>query len=268
MAYKWERWERGSREEGPDLYGENAPPSWARLPGARCRAVEHLSKLEGLQEFEVFEGLGEDFFQALAISAAVLEIAAGTALYREGEPSGAVYFMREGRVKIYRSSGGPKNRDQILGVFGDGAILGLASALEGQPQSHGATALTDCVLYGVFRDDLLEIMERFPAGAVRLSRVLAARSRELEDLVGDLVFHSAPQRVARMLLDLAAEEGRVTRRGVVFSPSLSRQEMAEATGISREALSRTLSRLASEGILELDSKSITILKPAELRART
>ena len=250
------------------MYGENAPPSWARLPGARCRAVEHLAKLEGLQELEFLEGLDEEFFHALAISAAVLEIGAGTTLYREGEPSGAVYFMREGRVKLYRSSGGPKTRDQILGVVGDGSVLGLASALEGRPQSQGAAALTDCVLYAVFRDDLLEIMGRFPEGAIRISRTLAARNRELEDLVGDLVFHSAPQRVARMLLNLATEEGRVTKRGVVFEPSLSRQEMAEATGISREALSRALSRLAQEDILDLDGKRITILKPAELRART
>src|ERR671926_1257045 len=250
------------------VYGENAPPSWSRLPGARCRAVEHLKKLEGLQEFELLAGLEEGFFHELAIASAVLEIGAGTALYREGEPSGAVYFMREGRVKLYRSSGGQKVRDQILGVVGDGSVLGLASALEGRPQSQGATALTDCVLYAVFRDDLIELMGRFPDGAVRLARTLAVRARELEDLVGDLVFHSAPQRVARMLLNLATEEGRVTKRGVVFEPSLSRQEMAEATGISREALSRTLSRLARDGILELKGKTITILRPAELRART
>src|ERR687890_2275836 len=250
------------------LYGENAPPSWARLPGARCRAVEHLAKLAGLREFEFLEGLDEEFFQALAIAAAVVEIGAGTNLYREGEPSGAVYFMREGRAKLYRTSGGPKARDQILGVVGDGSLLGLGAAIEGRTQGQGATALTDCVLYAVFRDDLFEIMGRFPEGTVRLSRALAARTRELEDLVGDLVFRSAPQRVARMLLNLATEEGRVTKRGVVFAPSLSRQEMAEATGISREALSRALSRLAKEGILDLGSKTITILMPAELRARS
>ena len=237
------------------------------MPGARCRAVEHLSKLEGLQEFELFSGIGEGFFQDLAVTAEVLEVGAGTPLYREGEPSGAVYFLREGRAKLYRS-GGTKGREQILGVLGDGAVLGLASALEGQPQSQGATALTDCVLYAIFRDDLVEIMNSHPEGAVRLARALASRSRELEDLVGDLVFHSAPQRVARMLLDLAGEEGRVTKRGVVFEPSLSRQEMAEATGISREALSRALSRLAREEILELDSKTIVILDPASLRLKT
>ena len=250
------------------MYGENAPPSWARLPGARCRAVEHLTKLEGLQEFELLMGLEEGFFQSLAISAEVLEIGAGTAIYREGQPSGAIYFMREGRVKLHRTSGGPKSRDQILGVVGDGSVLGLASALEGKPQSHGASALTDCVLYAVFRDDLVNLVLSHPEAALRLAQSLAARNRELEDLVGDLVFHSAPQRVARMLLNLATEEGRVTKRGVVFEPSLSRQEMAEATGISREALSRALSRLAQEGVLNLDGKTITILKPAELRART
>jgi CRP-like cAMP-binding protein len=250
------------------MYGENAPPSWARLPGARCRAVEHLTKLDGLKEFELFEGLEEGFYQDLAIAAEVLELGADTSLYREGEPSGAVYFVGEGRVKLYRTSGGPKARDQILGVVGDGSLLGLGAAIEGRTQGQGATALTDCVLYAVFRDDLFEIMGRFPDGAIRLSRALAARTRELEDLVGDLVFRSAPQRVARMLLNLATEEGRVTKRGVVFAPSLSRQEMAEATGISREALSRALSRLAKEGILDLGSKTITILMPAELRART
>jgi CRP/FNR family cyclic AMP-dependent transcriptional regulator len=257
-----------NRKEHRTMYGENAPPSWARLPGARCRAVEHLTKLDGLKEFELFEGLEEGFFQALAIAAEVLELGADTALYREGEPSGAVYFVGEGRVKLYRSWGGPKARDQILGVVGDGSVLGLGAAIEGRTQTQGATALTDCVLYAVFRDDLFEIMGRFLEGAVRLSRALAARNRELEDLVGDLVFRSAPQRVARMLLNLATEEGRVTKRGVVFAPSLSRQEMAEATGISREALSRALSRLAKEDILDLGSKTITILKPAELRSRT
>lgn len=250
------------------MYGENAPPSWARLPGARCRAVEHLTKLEGFKEFEFLEGLEDDLFQALAMASEVLATEGGTTLYREGEPSGAVYFLSEGRVKLHRSSGGPKERDQILGVVGDGAVLGLASALEGRPQSQAATALTDCTLYAVFRDDLLEILGRFPEASLRLAQTLAARLRSLEDLVGDLVFHSAPQRVARMLLNLATEEGRVTRSGVVFEPSLSRQEMAEATGISREALSRALSRLAQEGILDLDSRAVTILKPAELRSRT
>lgn len=250
------------------MHSDNAPPSWARLPGARCRAVEHLTKLEGLQEFEIFYGLEEAFFQSLAISAAVLEIGAGTAIYREGEPSGAVYFLHEGRVKLYRSSGGPKPRDQIFGVVGDGAVIGLGSALESSPQSQGATALTDCIIYAVFREDLMKIMRTSPEATFRLARTLATRARELEDLTANLVFHSAPQRVARLLLDLATEEGRVTKRGVVFEPSLSRQEMAEATGISREALSRALSRLAQDGILNLEAKTITILKPADLRART
>ena len=62
------------------MYGENAPPSWARLPGARCRAVEHLTKLDGLKEFELFEGLEEGFFQDLTIAAEVLELGADTAL--------------------------------------------------------------------------------------------------------------------------------------------------------------------------------------------
>src|SRR3712207_7387980 len=43
---------------------------------------------------------------------------------------------------------------------GDGSVLGLGAAIEGRTQGQGATALTDCVLYAVFRDDLFEIMGR------------------------------------------------------------------------------------------------------------
>src|SRR4028118_1115092 len=107
------------------------------MPGARCRAVEHLTKLEGLQEFELLAGLDEGFFQALAIASEVLEIGTGTALYREGEPSGAVYFMREGRAKLYRSSGGPKARDQIFGVVGDGSGRGAGAAPGGKAPGPG-----------------------------------------------------------------------------------------------------------------------------------
>ena len=146
------------------MYGDNAPPSWARLPGARCRAVEHLTKLEGLQEFEVLEGLDEEFFQALSIAAAVLEIGDGTALYREGEPSGAVYFVREGRVKLYRSSGGPKARDQILSVVGDGAVIGLSSA-PGRPAPEP----------GRDRPDRLHPLRRFPRRPVGDSGPLPGR---------------------------------------------------------------------------------------------
>lgn len=247
------------------MYHES-PPAWTRQPGARCRAIEHLTRLEHLQEFEAFAGLEEDFIQALAGVASGMEVGAGTAIYREGEPSGSAYLLARGRVKLHRTS--RKGRDQIQGVQGDGSVLGLATSLAGEPRSHGAGALTTCELYVVFHNDLLDLMQRFPKAALRLSQLLAKESRELEELVSGLVFHSAPQRVARMLLNLATEEGRVTKQGVVFEPSLSRQEMSEATGISREALSRTLSRLAQEGILELEGKSVTILQPTELRLKT
>ena len=59
------------------MYGENAPPSWARLPGARCRAVEDVKKLEGVQEFELLAGLEGGCFLALATASAVLEIRGG-----------------------------------------------------------------------------------------------------------------------------------------------------------------------------------------------
>ena len=162
LAYKGSVRSRSADREHRTMYGENAPPSWARLPGARCRAVEHLTKLDGLKEFELFEGLEEGFFQDLAIAAEVLELGRRHRTYREGEPSGAVYFVGEGRVKLYRTSGGPKVRDQIFGVVGDGSVLGLGAAIEGRTQGQGATALTDCVLYAVFRDDLFEIMGASP----------------------------------------------------------------------------------------------------------
>ena len=109
-----------------------------------------------LDQLRTFVAIAETgSFTRAAGTVSKTQSAVSMQMRRLEERIGKPIFMREGRAKLYRSSGGPKARDQILGVVGDGSVLGLGAALEGRPQSQGAAALTDCVLYALFRDDLI-----------------------------------------------------------------------------------------------------------------
>ena len=61
-----------------------------------------------------------------------------------------------------------------------------------------------------------------------------------------------------MLVRLAQSDGKKTARGVEFVLPSSHQELANQLGTVRELISRNLTRLQAEGLLEVDSRQIVV----------
>ncbi|HWK30583.1 MAG TPA: helix-turn-helix domain-containing protein [Terriglobales bacterium] len=67
------------------------------------------------------------------------------------------------------------------------------------------------------------------------------------------------------LLRLASDIGQKTDRGIEITLPGSHQDLAHQIGTVRELVSRNLSRLQAEGLLELDARHIIIRDPQGLR---
>ena len=61
-----------------------------------------------------------------------------------------------------------------------------------------------------------------------------------------------------MLLRLAETEGRQTQRGIEFQLPASHQELASQLGTVRELVSRNLTRLQAEGLIDVDARQIVV----------
>jgi CRP-like cAMP-binding protein len=93
-----------------------------------------------------------------------------------------------------------------------------------------------------------------------MTAALSRRLRKMNELIRSLVFFDVYGKVARVLLTLAAEKGRVTAQGTVIDLRLTQQELAELAGMSRETMTRTLRDFQQAGVVRIESGIITILE--------
>jgi CRP/FNR family transcriptional regulator/CRP/FNR family cyclic AMP-dependent transcriptional regulator len=125
---------------------------------------------------------------------------------------------------------------------------------------------TECLT--VERQAVLAFVERNPAVVRRIIQVLRGYVRQVDESFSEAAFLDIPGRVARKLLDLAAEHGQKTSEGVRIEMRLTQRTLAGMVAASRENVNRALSRLAGRGDIIQEAGYITIVRPAELRKRT
>jgi CRP-like cAMP-binding protein len=180
----------------------------------------------------------------------------------EGDPPGDVYLVVEGRVKL--SIGTHDGREIAVGYKSVGEIFGELSAIDQLPRSATAAALDDLEVVAVEPGVFMGFVERTPALAVPLLRILAQRLRSANDHQTSNRPRSAVERVAAGLVDL------VDRNGVAFdgraTVTLRHDDLAAWAGVNREAVSRALGQLRDRQLVATARGRIDLLDLPRLRA--
>jgi len=99
-------------------------------------------------------------------------------------------------------------------------------------------------------------------------KLVGFRRKVLEIRLNDLLFKSAPARLARLLLYLAEEYGQAPPAGPWLALRLSHQEIANMIGIARETVSTFMSEWKKEGWIDYTQRQIVIKSPENLRLLT
>jgi CRP/FNR family transcriptional regulator, cyclic AMP receptor protein len=97
-----------------------------------------------------------------------------------------------------------------------------------------------------------------PQVALKVLRVVGARLRRLVGIIEELSFTTVRHRLAAFLVRLAKREDTQISNVITFTLPESNQEIASQIGTVRELVSRNLSRLQAEGLIEIDGRSLTI----------
>jgi CRP/FNR family transcriptional regulator len=201
-------------------------------------------------------------FQDLASIAHPAPYPADRTLFSEKELPHGVYLVLEGEVKLSINS--IDGRRLILRIAKKGEILGLASALSGNPYEATAETLYPCRLAFVGRREFLGILVRhpevYPTLTEELTRNIAMACETLRT-VG--LSASAPEKLARLLLDWS-ENGQTTERGTRLRFSLTHGEVGEFIGASRETVTRTLTLFKTRRLVDFNGSMMTISNKAAL----
>lgn len=220
-------------------------------------------RLDQLKQAPLFSDFSEEELGEVLALTAVRRFRKGTIIFHENEPGAAFFLVKSGRIKVFKLA--EDGRELILGIFGPNAIFGDVPVFDGGPYPASAAALTDAEVYAIARTGFEELVKDHPEIALKVIRVLGKRLRQAHNLVRDLALKNVPQRLSGLLIRLADEYGRPSDGGTLLDLPLSRQDMAQLIGISRETLIRELTKFAKAGLIRLDKRRITIADPVRLQ---
>jgi CRP/FNR family cyclic AMP-dependent transcriptional regulator len=130
-------------------------------------------KLERLRRVPIFSGLGGRELEAIGALVDDIDLPAGRALTRQGEPGHEFFIVVDGTVRIERDG-------RTLTSLGPGDFLGEIALIDGRPRSATAVCEVDSHLLVLGHQQFLSLMADFPAIQLKVLGALAERVRRVE----------------------------------------------------------------------------------------
>jgi CRP-like cAMP-binding protein len=183
---------------------------------------------------------------------------AGAYLFMEGEPADRLYLLTAGRVKMIKHS--PDGHETILALFDAGQIVGEVGVLAGGTYPATAQALEPVTTLSLARQTYVRLVQEQPALAWSLIEELGRRLQGAHEAMRSLAVEKVEQRIARLLLRLAAASGKKQEDGVYITVPLTRREIADMTGTTVETAIRVMSKLRRLGLVDSEQGQIRILR--------
>lgn len=194
------------------------------------------------------------------MTAAAREIVADTGhvLFRQGDAGDSVFAIRSGALEFSVVS--LEGRKLSLDVMRAGAVFGEIALFDPGPRTATVMALEPTRLWCLSNADILDAVRDDPEVGIELLRLAGKRMRWMGHQLREQVFLPLAARLAGKVLYLSKHDQSDTPM-----LALSKSELAEFTGASREAVSKILSGWARDGYVESTRRGLRLLnRPALL----
>ncbi len=196
----------------------------------------------------------------------------GDFLFREGETPKGLYFVHSGCVKMIskrqKSRGRLPAPEFINKIVGAGDFFGFKALVKNSTYNFSAKAVKPSVVY-IYPMEV--ISDFFKSSNPIVQSVFKQTIKDLEDYEAISQLHylaSVHERIAYQLALLTEKFGVVTPQGLSLNLKLTRNELAQMAGTINESLSRHLTELKNEGLVEIRGKEIIVKNLEALKKRS
>lgn len=216
-----------------------------------------LKKLDALRAVPFFRGLDDAALEAVFERSVERVYEKGETLFLEGEQPKGLFVVWRGAVKVFKI--GPSGREQILEVEGPGRSVAELPLFDGLPYPASCSAVQDSVVLSVNASEFHRLLDSQPAITRAIIASLSERLRYMVHLVEEISLKDVRARLVDLLLREAGESDRVELGG-------THHEIAARIGTVREIVSRTLGRMAQDGVIRVEGRTVQILDRERLRS--
>jgi CRP-like cAMP-binding protein len=187
---------------------------------------------------EFFKGLSLKARRDFELIATHFHCPGSTVLIREEQVPSSVLLVVAGMVRLSMNSF--DGRRFLLAVAGAGDMVGLASAVSGDPSCIRAESIFPCTIAAVHRQDFLAFQRRNPIASQNVTRELTLHYTQACDslrIIGLTI--SVKAKLASLILKWC-KGARQTKCGAEIRCILTHGEIGECIGITRESVTRAM----------------------------
>lgn len=217
-----------------------------------------MTEREFLKSVPLFSRLGEASLDAILRLTRRKRFRKDEIIFHEKEMGDSLFVILHGRVKV--AIFGDDGKEVTLSVLSEGDFFGEMSVLDLEPRSATVIAEADCEVLSLQRDDFLRSLEQDPGMSKSLIQVLADRLRKANHQISTLALLDVYGRVARVIQELAEEEGKRLKDGRVVVRRPTHMDIAHRIGSSRETVTRMMRDLEENGHIQTEGREI-FLRP-------
>jgi len=221
-----------------------------------------LREDEALRKHYLLAAINDAQWRALAPHLHRRQLAAGQALFSQGDRADAFFIVRSGAMKLFRVS--PQGTEKIMRLVRGGQSF-AESVLFSDPPRYPvhAQAAEDSDLLAIEREAYLRLLrESFDtcrAVMAQMTQRIYAHWNEIEALS----LHGAMPRVAHYLLEQLASQG-----GPTLRLPLPKVQIAAQLGLAPETLSRALRKLTEGGAISVRGATVLVRDEDALHRNT
>jgi len=216
-----------------------------------------------VRQSSLFKEVSPDGFKQVMETGVLRSIEEDGFFFLQGDPATHAYVLVEGRVKMIQIT--PNGQQITLRIMTPGQTYGgiaLLNPRAGYPAT--AQAVEDSSALAWDTAHLRQLVENEPSISLNVMSLMHGYISELQERQKALVTDRVDQRIARVLLKLAAQSGTKIDEGVLIDLPITRQDIAEMSGTTLYTVSRTLNEWNRGGLLEIGRERVVICEPHQL----
>ena len=218
---------------------------------------------EYLRNVPLFEELSLDNLAAINQVTIERRYKKNETIFCEGEPGAGFHYVKSGKIKIVKLS--TDGREHIINILGPGEVFAEVLLFNKGDYPATAVALEEACVGIIKNSELEHVVVSQPQIALNIIRVLSKKLQYVQVKIKSLAFSDSHAKIAQTVESLARRYGEATDRGLEVVVDMTRQEVANMAGTTRETVSRVFSIMKKDGVLDADERRIVIIDMAGLR---
>lgn len=192
--------------------------------------------------------LQQNEYELIMINSKEMTVPKGEYVFVEGEEARRIFFIMKGEVRVFKRI--QPEKEITIFIRGARDCIGEIGIFSGDTYSNSALATEDTKICYMEKNDMEILMKQNGHLGLHFTKWVAESLEASKAKLRDYLLYGSEGAVASFFIRAGNLYGKEMPRGILVKKAVTAQEIASFVGISRETVSRILSKWREQNIIE------------------